>query len=69
MLSLLTTSMVIPADFTLTWKPQISELSKKLDRTRVIFFRMRHYVILETSKLLYYSLFYSFLFMALLFGA
>ena len=50
----------IPVDSTLTWKPQISELSKKLGRTCGIFFRMRHYVTPETLKLLF-SLFYSFL--------
>ena len=51
----------ILVDSTLTWKPQISELSKKLAITCDIFFRMRHYVTPETLKLLYYSLFYSFL--------
>ena len=38
----------ILVDSTLTWKPQISELSKKLARTCGIFFRMRHYVTPET---------------------
>ena len=47
----------ILVDFTLTWKNQISELSKKLPRTCGIFFRMRHYVTPETLKLLYHSLF------------
>ena len=51
----------ILVDSTLTWKPQISELSKKLARTCGIFFKIRHYVTPETLKLLYYSLFYSFL--------
>ena len=51
----------ILVDSTLTWKPQISELSKKLARTCSIFFRMRHYVTPETLKLLYYSLLYLFL--------
>ena len=48
-------------DSTLTWKPHITELSKKLARTTGIFFKIRHYVSHETLKLLYYSLFYSFI--------
>ena len=46
---------------TLSWKPQTIELSKKLARTVSIFYKIRHYVSSETLKLLYYSLFYSFL--------
>ena len=48
-------------DSTLSWKPHITELSKKLPRTTCIFFKIRHYVSRETLKLLYYSLFYSFI--------
>ena len=48
-------------DSTLSWKPHITELSKKLARTTGIFFKIRHYVARETLKLLYYSLFYSFI--------
>ena len=48
-------------DATLSWKPQIIELSKKLGRTTGIFYKLRHYVSSETLKLLYDSLFYSFL--------
>ena len=48
-------------DSTLSWKPHITELSKKLARTTGIFFKIRHYVSHETLKLLYYSLLYSFI--------
>ena len=48
-------------DSSLTWKPHIIELSKKLARTVGIFFKIRHYVTSETLKLLYYSLFFSFI--------
>ena len=58
----------ILVDSTLTWKPQISELSKKLARTCGIFFRMRHCVTPEALKLLYYSLFNSFLFYGIVIG-
>ena len=47
-------------DSTLSWRPRITELSKKLARTTGIFFKIRHYVSLETLKLLYSFLFYSF---------
>ena len=51
----------ILVDATLSWKPQIIELSKKLARTTGIFYKIRHHVSSETLKLLYCSLFYSFL--------
>ena len=51
----------ILVDSTLSWKPQITELSKKLARTTGMFFKKRHYVTSDTLKLLYYSLFYSFI--------
>ena len=50
----------ILVDSALSWGPRITELSKKLARTTDIFFKIRHYVSLETLKLLYFSLFYSF---------
>ena len=51
----------ILVDSTLTWKPHITQLSKNLSRSVGIFFKIRHYVTPETLKLLYYSLFYSFI--------
>ena len=48
-------------DATLSWKPHITELTKKLARTSGIFYKIRHYVSPDTLKLLYYSLFYSFI--------
>ena len=47
---------------TLSWRAHITELSKKktLARTTGIFFKMGHCVSLESLKLLYFSLFYSF---------
>ena len=47
-------------DAHLSWKQQITELSKKLARTVGIFYKIRHFVPLETLKVLYFSLFYSF---------
>ena len=44
----------------LNWKPHVAELSKKLARTVGVFFKIRHFVPLDTLKLLYYSLFYPF---------
>ena len=38
-------------------KHHITELSKKLARTAGIFFKIRHFVTIEISELLYYSLF------------
>ena len=40
-------------DSTLSWKPHITELSKKLTRTTGIFFKIRDYVSYETLKLSY----------------
>ena len=48
-------------DSTISWKPHVVELSKKLAKSVGIFFKIRHYVTLETLKLLYYSLFYCFI--------
>ena len=47
-------------DSNLNWKPHITELSKKLARTVGVFFKIRHFVPLDTLKLLYCSLFYGF---------
>ena len=44
-------------DSNLKWKPHITELSKKLARTAGVFFKIRHFVPLDTLKLLYYSFF------------
>ena len=46
-------------DAHLSWKQQITELSKKLARTIGILYKIRHFVLLETP-VLYFSLFYSF---------
>ena len=51
----------ISIDCTLSWKPHVTKLSKHLARNCGIFFKIRHYVNPDTLKLLYYSLFYSFL--------
>ena len=51
----------ILVDSTLTWKPHVTKLSKKLARTSGIFFKIRHHVSHETLRLLYYPLFYSFI--------
>ena len=48
-------------DENLSWKYHINEFSKKLSRTIGIFYRIRHFVPFEILKLLYYSLFHSFL--------
>ena len=48
-------------DSTISWKPHVTELSKKLAKSVGVFFKIRHYVTLETLKLLYYSLFYCFI--------
>ena len=47
-------------DCNLSWKYHINELSKKLSRTNGIFYKIRHLVPYEILKMLYYSLFYSF---------
>ena len=47
-------------DAHLSWKSHITELSKKLSRAIGIFYKIRDFVPLETLKVLYFSLFYSF---------
>ena len=48
-------------DSTLTWKPHITELSKKLSKTIGIFYKLRHYATADVLKLLHYALLYPFL--------
>ena len=48
-------------DSLLSWKPHITELSKKLSRTVGLFYKIRHYAPLETLKLLYYRIFFPFI--------
>ena len=48
-------------DSTISWKPHVTELSKKLAKSVGNFFKIRHYVTLETLQPLYCSLFYCFI--------
>ena len=48
-------------DSALSWKPHLTELSKKLSRTVGLLYKIRHYTPLETLKLLYFGIFYPFL--------
>ena len=48
-------------DSNLSWKYHINELLKKLSRTIGMFYKIRCFVPSEILRLLYYSLFYSFL--------
>ena len=48
-------------DSTLSWKPYITELSKKLSKTIGMFYKLRHYTTADVLKLLYYALLYPFL--------
>ena len=43
------------------WKPHLLELSRKLARSVGIFYKLRHYIPLDTLKSVYYALFYPFL--------
>ena len=52
--------MGVLLDSGLSWKHHIAELSKKLARIVGIFYKVRHLIPLETFKILFYSLFYSF---------
>ena len=47
-------------DSTLSWKPHITELSKKLSKTIGIFYKLRHYATADVLKLLYYAILYPF---------
>ena len=48
-------------DDTLSWRSHLVELSGKLARSVGIFYKLRHFVPLETLKSVYYALFYPFL--------
>ena len=48
-------------DETVSWRSLLVELSRKLARAVDIFYKLRHFVPLETLKSVYYALFYSFL--------
>ena len=48
-------------DETLSWRSHLVELSKKLVRSVSIFYKLRHYVALDTLISIYYALFYPFL--------
>ena len=49
--------LIILIDSTLSWKPHITELSKKIARNCGIFYKIRHYVKVDTLKRLYYLFF------------
>ena len=51
----------VQLDSTLSWKPYILKLSKKLPRTVGLFYKLRHYAPLETLKQLYYGIFLPFI--------
>ena len=46
-------------DNKLTWQPHIEQISLKLSRACGMIFKLRHYVLLSTLKLIYYSMFHS----------
>ena len=48
-------------DETLGWRSHLIELSRKLARSVGIFYKLRHYVLLDTLISIYYALFYPFL--------
>ena len=48
-------------DETLSWKPHLVELSRKLARSIGMFYKLRHFVPLNTLIAIYYALFFSFL--------
>ena len=48
-------------DETLSWRSHCVELSRKLARSVGIFYKLRHYVPLDTLISIYYVLFYPFL--------
>ena len=48
-------------DETLSWRSHLIELSRKLARSVGIFYKLRHYVPLDTLISIYYALFYPFL--------
>ena len=48
-------------DSTLSWKPHITELSKKLSKTIGIFYKLQHHATADVLKLLYYAILSPFL--------
>ena len=48
-------------DSSLTWRPHINELAKKLNRSAAIIAKLQHFVPLKTLKGIYFSLFQSYL--------
>ena len=48
-------------DETLSWRSRLVELSRRQARSVGIFYKLRHFVPLETLKSVYYALFYPFL--------
>ena len=48
-------------DESLTWRPHLIEVSRKLTRSVGILYKLRHYVPLDTLISIYYALFYPFL--------
>ena len=53
-------------DETLSWRSHLVDLSTKLARSVGIFYKQRHFVLLEALKSVYYDLFYPFCHMVLL---
>ena len=49
-------------DSTLSWRNDLTELSKKLARTTGIFYKIRHYALRDTLTLLYHAIYAPFLF-------
>ena len=54
-------SLGILSDTNLSWKYHVADRSKKLSRATGMFYKIRHLVPLEILKILYYSLFCSFI--------
>ena len=48
-------------DSTLSWKPHLTELSKRLSRTAGLLYKIRHYTPVKTPKLFCLGIFYPFL--------
>ena len=57
----LRTCSQLKGGLTLSWKPHLVELSKKLAGSIGIFYKLRYFVPLNTLITIYYALFYSFL--------
>ena len=48
-------------DDTLSWKPHLAELSRKLARSVGVFYKLKYYVPLDALKSVYHALFHPFL--------